>query len=164
MDATARENYLASQITTASPERLHLLLLEAAFRHAEQMRWAIANGQRDIASTSGGRCREILTELLAWIKRDGGELPAQMRSIYMFMIRELTEAQLRFDLDKADGVIKVLVVELDTWRELCERAADRPSESAAGRVSERLDNGGAAAGGPNFVELDAPTESFSMQA
>ncbi len=79
------------------------------------------------------------------------------------LIRDLTEAQLRFDLDKADGVIKVLIVERDTWRELCERSSDRPNESMAGGVSDRTDNGGAA-GGPKFVELDAPTESFSLQA
>ena len=59
--------------------------------------------------------------------------------------------------------IKVLIVERDTWRELCERSADRPNESVAGGVSDRTDNGGAA-GGPKFVELDAPTESFSLQA
>ncbi len=148
MDASIREEYLASQVFTAPPERLHLLLIEGAARFAEQLRAALAVKDLETAAVAGTRLREILTEMITSIKRDEGEVAARMRAIYFYLIRELGEAQMAFDAGKVANIISVLDVERETWRMVCEKLAT--GRSATGVTAIAFDAG--------------PMESLSLQA
>jgi flagellar protein FliS len=134
LDTAARENYLTTQVLTASPAKLQLLLLEGAIRHGRQAGDQWRTGNQEAAWQSLVRCRQIVTELLCGIKVDGTELTRRVRSVYAFVFRTLTEAQLERNEDKLADALRILELERDTWREVCLRqpeAAKSPASQPA---------------------------------
>jgi len=55
--------------------------------------------------------------------------------IYLFLFQELTEAQLRRDASRMDGVIRVLEEERTTWQELCAGSSSKQLQTASERIS-----------------------------
>jgi flagellar protein FliS len=131
METAARENYLATQVLTASPAKLQLLLLDGAIRHGRQAGDQWCTGNQEAAWQSLVRCRQIVTELLCGIKLDGSELTRRVRSVYAFVFRTLTEAQLERNEDKLTDALRILDVERETWREVCQRQAETTKTPAA---------------------------------
>src|SRR5437870_5675495 len=114
----ARQAYLETQIATAAPQQLRLMLIEGALRLARQTAEAWREERRDEALESLIRCRSIITELIAGIRAGSSQLADQVLGIYVFLFQELTQAQLRRDASRMDGVIRVLEEERATWQEL----------------------------------------------
>jgi flagellar secretion chaperone FliS len=156
MDAAAREQYLSSQVFTATPERLHLMLIGGAIRYATLLRDAIVAGDIECASIAGEKCRDILSEMLLCVQRDAHEAAKRVRSIYTFLIREVADAQIRRESGRMEGVLKVLEIERDTWTEVCEKAGPREFR--------RDDSHPNAATIPSLEPPVLPSESFSFQA
>jgi flagellar protein FliS len=156
MDAAAREQYLSSQVFTATPERLHLMLIDGAIRFARQLRDALVAGDAEAATNVGERCRNVISEMLLCVQRDGNEAAKRVRSIYAFLLREVAEAQLRRDSGRIEGVLAVLAIERDTWAEVCETAGPREFHRDVSHP--------AAATMPSLEPPALPSESFSFQA
>ena len=125
MDNRARQ-YLEAQVMTATPQKLRLMLIEGAIRFARQtiQQWAV--NQNEEALESLIRCRSIVSELLAGVRTEESDLTRQVASVYVFLFRTLTEAQLRRDRQKVEEVIRVLEVECETWRLVCEKLPGKP--------------------------------------
>jgi flagellar protein FliS len=156
MDAVAREQYLSSQVFTATPERLHLMLIDGAIRFSRQLRDALAAGDLEAATDVGERCRNVLSEMLLCVQRDGNEAAKRVRSIYAFLLREVAEAQLRRESGRLDGVLDVLAIERDTWTEVCEASGPREFRQDISHP--------AVATMPSLEPPALPSESFSFQA
>jgi flagellar protein FliS len=122
--------YLETQVHTASPIRLRLLLIEGAIRFYTQAKEQSAAGDLNAAAESGGRGHAILAEILSGMWSAEGDLAKQQKRIYGFLMRLATTMQLRRDFSQADDVLKVLYEERETWRELVQRhgalSNDRP--------------------------------------
>jgi flagellar secretion chaperone FliS len=130
MSSEASRAYAATDVRTASPERLRLMLIEAAIgyagearRHAQASSWAIA-GEAFVES------RRAVIDLLAGIRTDvqsgdanAASLARKVRSLYTFLLRHLTEAQLYRDPERINETLRLLQMERETWRQVCERAA-----------------------------------------
>ncbi len=160
MDATARETYLNTQVMTATPQKLQLMLIDGAIRFANQAITLWQDGDGNNATESLTRCRRIVTEILGGVKQDGSQLPKQINSIYMFIFRQLTEAQLEQNQDKVQDVIKVLEIEQETWRKVCQLIASSDTGlSDAGSGSPAI---------PDTSSIDAaaqlPRDGFSAIA
>lgn len=164
MDA-AREQYLSSQIFTATPERLHLMLIDGAVRFARQLRDALAAGDRETATIVGERCRNVLSEMLLCVDRGANEAAVRLRSIYTFLVREVADAQFRRQAEKLDGVLNVLEIERETWALVCKQAGPRDfrrDEPHAPAPHEPVSQHA-----PALPQLEPPPligESFSFQA
>jgi flagellar protein FliS len=160
MDANAREQYLSSQILTATPERLHVMLIDGAVRFATQLGDALACGDFERATNIGERCRDVLAEMLLCVERNANEAAARLRSIYTFLIREVADAQLRRQSGRVDGVLAVLAIERDTWSQLCEQLGPREFR----RDAQHADTAAPTFGSPTAMPVDLPSEPFSMRA
>jgi flagellar protein FliS len=163
MDSATREQYLSSQIFTATPERLHLMLIDGAIRFAGQLRGALAAGDWDAATNVGERCRNVLSEMLLCVNRDGNDAAKRLRSIYTFLIRDVADAQLRRQADKLDGVLGVLSIERDTWAQVCEQTGERDFRRDAPHDEQRA-AANMAAPMPSLEPPALPSESFSFRA
>jgi len=161
MEPTARDAYLEAQIMTATPQKLRLMLIEAALRFARQAYEAQLGEQHEEVFDATIRCRRLVTELLTSIDRERSPLAKKIVALYVYLFQALTEAQLKRDADKFNDVINVLEIERDTWRELCERMPLAP-------VHQHTD-------GPHEIRSSAPailpasgiqtpTSSFSLDA
>src|SRR5262245_28771570 len=122
----ARTTYLETQIKTATPQKLRLMLIEGALRQAVQAREAHAIGRRDQFSSALERARDIVTELIAGIRPEKTPLNETVRALYAFVFRSLAEAQLYDDAKHIDDALRVLQEERQTWLQLCETTPEAP--------------------------------------
>ena len=130
----ARHAYLETQIATAAPQQLRLMLIEGALRLARQTADAWREDRRDEPLDTLIRCRSIITELISGIRAGSSQLADKVLGIYLFLFQELTEAQLR-DASRMDGVIRVLEEERTTWQELCAAGSSKQLQTASERIS-----------------------------
>lgn len=122
----ARLTYLETQLLTATPQRLRLMLIEGAlqFAHLTLQQWEAGNNEEAYESLL--RCRGIVSELMSAVRPDGSDVAKRVLAVYLFIFQALTEAQVRRDARKLGDAIQILEIERDTWRELCEKMPEAP--------------------------------------
>lgn len=135
MDAHARDTYLETQVTTATPQRLRLMLIDAALRRAREAQTAIREGRTDEVSDALSRCREIVGELMAGVRPEAAPLGKQVLSLYAFVLTTLAQVGLTRDLAQLAEVIGVLEEERVTWQQVCQQLPDRPAAQALASAS-----------------------------
>jgi flagellar protein FliS len=123
----AHATYLETQIKTATPQKLRLMLIDGALRFSARAKESLDAGQRDEAFESLERARDIVGELLAGIRPERHPLNDVARGIYAFLFRSLAEAQLLGEVGKIDEAIRVLTEEQETWRQVCEICPEAPT-------------------------------------
>jgi flagellar protein FliS len=126
MDPTPRDSYLETQINTATPQQLRLMLIEGAIRHGRQTIELWAQRRTDEALESLIRCRGMIGELLAGVKDDGSALSKQVKDIYLFLFTALTESQMTRDATRLGAALRVLEEERSTWQAVCRQLPGAP--------------------------------------
>jgi len=177
MEPSARENYLATEVMTATPQKLQLMMLDAAIRSAErtQQHWRAEEDEE--ASETLIHAQQIMGELVAGLDREGDtELVKKVAAVYLFVFRSLTEANFYHDEAKLNDAIKILKVERETWRQVCDQlgTTKRPGEESFSAASIEQTSTeqpqpvqspeiGAPLDSPDMVG-DLPTSGFSIDA
>jgi flagellar protein FliS len=123
----ARAAYLETQVLTATPQKLRLMLIDGCIRFAGQAREAHASGNDELFGQSLDRARDAVTELISGIRPEKSELTNAARALYAFIFRSLAEAQLFKDPAKIDDAVRVLQEERQTWLAVCELELEMPS-------------------------------------
>jgi len=131
MTTTTEANaYLRTQVLTASPEKLRLMLLDGALRFAQQAADGMA--AKDYEATYNGitQARAIVLELATSIRADvDPELAERVQSVYMYLYRELVDASLTRDRARLEKAIELLRYERETWSMLMDKvAAERAAQ------------------------------------
>ena len=120
----AQDHYLFTEVKTAAPQKLQLLLIEGALRLANRTRQFWQQGHNDRATESLVRAQEIVGQMLAGINHKvGGDLARRVSSLYEFILRCLANAVSRHDDKSLGDAIRILEIERETWRQLCEKLA-----------------------------------------
>lgn len=130
--------YLETQVTTATPQRLRLMLIEAAIRQARRALEFWEAGRETDALDALTRCREIVGELLAGVKEAASPLAKQVLALYVFLLNTLTGAQFSRSREAVEAAIRVLEEDRQTWQLLCEREVNVPPQSAAASTAEEF--------------------------
>jgi flagellar protein FliS len=138
MHVSPRDAYLETQINTATPQRLRLMLIEGALRRARAAVAAFDSGRIDDGKVAVGHCRDIVSELIAGISPDKTPLAGQIIGMYMYLLTTLVESQFTRDTRRLADVIGVLEEERVTWQAVCDQMPDRPSPATAAQPSEEL--------------------------
>jgi flagellar protein FliS len=135
MQPPAGSHYLETDVFTATPQRLQLMLIDGAIRFVARTRLLWQEGKNDQACESLIRAQQIVTQLLAALNdRIDPKLTCRVASIYLFVFRTLVDANLHRDVAKLDEVSRVLEIERETWRQLCEKLG-----STTGAAGDGLD-------------------------
>ena len=125
MSHSTTRRYLEDAVRTASPQKIRLMLIEAAIRNIERTRMAWQEAESDDANSLEYliKAQDIVTELLASLDRDTEpELASKVAGIQMFIYRCLLEAGLEHSVEKLDDAKRILEEERETWRLACEQA------------------------------------------
>jgi flagellar secretion chaperone FliS len=132
MASLAQDSYLATGVKTATPQKLQWLLIEAALRSANRARDQWRQGRDDLAIGAIAHAQSVVGQMLATIDRNaGGELASRVSSVYEFIFRSLVKAGHRRDEACLADAIRILEIERETWRQLCEKiAADQGANQA----------------------------------
>ena len=132
MPASARDTYLETEVLTATPQKLQLMLSDGALRFVELARHHWKNDKDEEACEALIRAQRIVTELLSGLNKDvDADLAGKVASIYLFVFRTLLAAHNERDEEKLDDVVRILNIERETWRQVCEKlGAENPAGQA----------------------------------
>jgi len=142
MTANARDAYLTTQVMTATPQKLQLLLIDAAIRSIQLSSRFWEEGNEEAAGDALTHAEEVLSELLASVGSARSEISRRLASLYMFLFRTLTEAHLQHDAKKLADVLRILLIERETWSQVCEKfgttqsADQKPSNASEASLPE----------------------------
>ncbi|OHB65920.1 MAG: hypothetical protein A2V70_02985 [Planctomycetes bacterium RBG_13_63_9] len=133
MQRSARDSYLATEVLTATPQKLQLMLIEAAIRFAERARADWQADDDEQAADALGRAQQVVGELLAGLNRQlDSPLVKKIASVYLFVFRNLMEASCQRDEKKLDDALRVLQVERETWCQVCRKlGGESPPDAPA---------------------------------
>ena len=120
--ATAQRAYTESSVLTASPERLVVMLYDGAIRFLNQSVAAMHAGARDKAREKMRRAEAIVDELNITLDMSHGEIPQQLREIYLFCKRQLHTANVQGEPARIEQVSKLLADLRESWEELAAQA------------------------------------------
>jgi len=130
MQMDYRNTYLETQINTATPQKLRLMLIEGAIRYAQQAINCWQEGRGEDGLSALLRCQAVVAELLGSVREDGTPLTRQVIDIYAFLALELNEAEMNVDPRRIAGVVRVLQEDRQTWQELCQQYTEAPQPAA----------------------------------
>jgi len=137
MQCSVRENYLATEVMTATPQKLQLMLIEAAIRSARRAGEKWQAGDDAQASEALIHAQEVVGELLAGLNREvATNLVQKVASVYLFVFRNLMEANHERNESKLDDALKVLEIERETWRQVCQQLGSRQAPDGRAAVVE----------------------------
>ncbi len=110
------QRYRAVRIQTASPAQVMLMLYDGAIRFARTAKQKIETGDLAGKGTYLGKVQAIISELMSSLDFSvAPELCEQLEQLYMFMIEQLTEANLQLEVAPVDTVIELLETLRDGW-------------------------------------------------
>ncbi len=116
--ASGHDAYRTNAIETASPEQLTLMCYDGAIRFMRRAGRALDRGDRADASYATGRAQAIVNELNVTLDMDaGGEIATNLRSLYLFVNRHLSEAMLEESSSKIVEAIGIVDQLRGAWAE-----------------------------------------------
>ena len=118
--------YRKTQVETASPEALILMLYDGALRFMNQAEIAFEEKNLEQISNLLLRVQAIFAELMTALdKEQGGEIAVNLERLYVFFLEKLGEANVKKDL-KPMLEIKPLIQNLrNTWEIAMQQNAPR---------------------------------------
>ena len=112
MPHAAHDEYLGVEVRTAPPQKLHLMLIEAALRSAERARQHWQAGQNEPAIKALVHAQAALGRMLADLDHESGEpLVRRVAAEYEFIFRTLVRAGLKRDEKCLADAIRILQIE-----------------------------------------------------
>lgn len=122
MNAQSRMGYQAYQknkYETASPHKLILMLYDAGLTNIGRARQALAVRNLAEANRFMKKTQEIVFELLSCLNEDQGESIAKnMKEIYLYLIKLLTEANVRKNAELLNEPEEILRQFRDAWEQI----------------------------------------------
>lgn len=114
--------YRKTQIETASPEALILMLYDGAIKFIGQAEIAFEDENIEQISNLLLRIQAIFAELLSALDKDkGGEIAVNLERLYVFFLEQLSDANIKKDV-KPLAEIKPLIVDLrNTWEQAMQK-------------------------------------------
>jgi flagellar protein FliS len=144
-----QNQYLKSQIMTASPERLQMMLFDGAIRFCEQARRAMDGADLAAVHDRLIRAQRIVMELATNLRRDvDPDLCDKLTGLYNYIYRLLVEANLSKETAKLDEAIELLGYQRETWALLIKKLAEQRSSGDPGDARSPASTAQAPAGKP----------------
>lgn len=113
--------YQKTSVTTASRERILLMLYEGAIRFTRQARTAMNEGKIADKGKFISKATAILSELMATLDfKVGGQLAVDLENLYVFMIDKLIEGNINNNPECLDNVESLLMTLYTAWKDVVE--------------------------------------------
>ena len=123
--------YLEAKILTATPHQLHLMVIDAAIRQAIIAEDALRQNKIETAQRASSKGRQLVAELIGGLDpARAPEVVENLRSLFLFVHRKLTEAESRRDPASAADALTTLRMHRETWLLLGEQLREEEQSSA----------------------------------
>ncbi|NRA65022.1 MAG: flagellar export chaperone FliS [Pseudobacteriovorax sp.] len=141
-------NYQKTQVTTASQEKILLMLYEGAIRFVKHAKKSLAEDNVPDKGKYISKATAILSELMATLDfKVGGQLATDLENLYVFMIDKLIEGNINNDVEALNVVEDLLKTLYTAWKDVIEnpRPDGMPSPSLQPKeYKEFMESGGTA--------------------
>lgn len=132
------QNYKRTEVETASPSQLLLMLYDGAIARLHSAGESMRLGQFEPAHFDLLKVQDILTELVLALDWEADNpLVAQLYSLYEYMHGALVKANVRRDVASIDEVAGLLSSLREGWEEAARATSEE--DGSAGVPSNRLD-------------------------
>ncbi|MDH1253836.1 flagellar export chaperone FliS [Comamonas thiooxydans] len=124
-----RQVGVQSGLESASPHRLVQMLFDGLLQNLNTAIGALQRGDIELKGQQIGRAVRILEEgLKGGLNREqGGELAANLGSLYDYCVQRLTQANLRNDAAPVEEVLTLMSPVAKSWQEIGETAQSAAS-------------------------------------
>jgi flagellar protein FliS len=113
----ARNRYVENTVSTVPPQTLLVMLYDRLIKDCDTSRTAISEKNYYEANRALQHAQDILVELHAALDPTKWDDAPKLGSLYVYLIGELTEANLKKDIKKVVRVRSMLVPLRDAWVE-----------------------------------------------
>ena len=121
MYAHAYQQYRQTQVETAGPGQLILMLYNGGIRFCDEAAEAIEDHEVEKAHRSLIRAQEIVSELIASLNMEAGEMAHNFLRLYEYMHHRLLEANLKKDREVVQEVRGMFTELRDTWQAMLKK-------------------------------------------
>jgi len=128
----AAQQYRTTQVQTANPVHLVVMLYDGAIRFVGQGIAAIERSEMEEAHRNLVRAQDIIAELNRALDPQAGEVAANLEQLYDYMHRRLVEGNMRKDTAPLQEVMGLLRELRDAWDQIA-----RGEGGAGGGTPER---------------------------
>jgi flagellar protein FliS len=115
--ASLRARYLGDTVTTASPQRLLVMLYDRLALDLERAQAALMAGNRAAAGEQLLHAQDIVLELRSSLDVDVWDGGPRLASLYTWLMQELIAANVKGDLRRVGDCRKIVEPLRDAWRE-----------------------------------------------
>jgi flagellar protein FliS len=118
-------SYKETQIKTATPGKLILMMYDGAIKHLNQALQDLDNEHRryDSISNSLIKAQDIIAELMISLDFErGGEIAKNLFGLYVFMNRRLLDGNIKKDRAPLEEVRTLLTELRGAWAEIADKA------------------------------------------
>ncbi len=113
--------YQNNQILNASPEQILILLYDGSIRFCRQAMHAMDENNRVVQAEKISRTIAIVSEFANTLDHEvGGHFASDLDALYGYMIRELTNANIKNNRESLETVEDLLIDLRSTWVEAIE--------------------------------------------
>jgi flagellar protein FliS len=136
MSSAVQNEYLVTEVMTATPQKLQLMLVEAAIRATLKAKKLRGAQQEAPAGDAILQAQEIVAQLIAGLNPDPeAAIARRMAAVYNFVFRSLVQAHLRQNNTGLDEALRILLIERETWQQACQQFG---SKQAAAPMAPHL--------------------------
>jgi flagellar protein FliS len=125
--AALRARYLGDQITTASPQRLLVMLYDRLALDLERAEQALADGDRAGADEQLQHAQEIVLELQASLRVEIWDGGPRLAALYAWLLAELVRANVKGNARIVADCRKIVEPLRDAWREAAASLGSSPA-------------------------------------
>lgn len=125
------DEYLETKVMSATPEQLHLLVVDAAIKHTQLAIEALKEKNYEQSFHELNQARDFVGEIISGMKKEdqASELIEQLKALFAFVYKRLVEADMERNVTYAEEAVKILLHHRETWNLLCEKIRDQKIES-----------------------------------
>lgn len=128
-------SYRTAEVETLSQRDLLVKLYQGSEKFIQRGRMAMINKQYELSNDSLQKAKRIFMELLSTLNFEvGGEVAQNLRDLYLFLISEIVEANLRQEPKRLEALMPVITTLREAWEEI--------PDSEANTTSLRVQGGG----------------------
>jgi flagellar secretion chaperone FliS len=125
--ASLRARYLGDTVTTASPQRLLVMLYDRLALDLERAQAALTAGDREAGTEQLQHAQDVVFGLLESLQVDAWEGAPRLAALYNWLISELGQAILKGDLRRVTDCRTIVEPLRDAWREAAASLASTPA-------------------------------------
>ena len=125
--ASLRARYLGDTVTTASPQRLLVMLYDRLALDLERAETALGAGDREEAVAQLQHAQDVVFGLLESLQIDAWDGAPRLAALYNWLISELGRAVVKGDVRRVADCRKIVEPLRDAWREAAASLSSSPA-------------------------------------